>query len=221
MEYEKVDYSKYYVKNRVLSERELGGEQSNIEYVGKPKRIQKGHKSKEKKPIKHRFGNTLFTIAIMLIMFGIVILIADTVRGGYIITSLETVIRGDSEIEKSYYAVETRTFENMDSARVYSNEIRAKGGAGYVVFDNGYRVLVEVYSNSTDAEEIAKRMRLDGENAKVYKFDIRRIDFLKFPEKTRNIIKSTLAYNGIILTKLQEICVDLAKENKDENSAKM
>lgn len=241
MKYNKVDYSSYYLKNiksfgkfdnvkdsgesyEDLKEKDEkypqddSGEYSP-EYIGRDKKKYRMKDNGKKVKKKSSSRKTLIVIVTILLCFAVTILVADSLTGGYVLEEIQTILAGKSSIIKTYYGVECGTFNDLESARLYANGLRAKGGAGYVMKDEFYRVFVEIYSSEEEAEQIAKSLKLSGEDAKVYKFNIKEFDYGKFPDSTRNVVKNVLKYNDRIYLELYTIGVELDKGNIDTNTA--
>lgn len=245
MKNSRIDYSSYYWKNYREDKYDDHGEDSprqknyyidnsdtenNVSEKGAvsdwtPEYTPKNNKSlkmKNGKRIKKKlpFRRTFIVVCVILLCFFVTILVADSLTGGYVLDELQTILTNESRINNVYYAVECRTFEDIDSARVYANTLRARGGAGYVVNDNGYRVLAEMYSSRSDAESVARSLKLDGEDARVYSVEIKDVDYSKFPSSTRNVVKNTLKYIDDVYMELYTIGLDLAEKRIDESMAK-
>ncbi|MCI8728779.1 MAG: SPOR domain-containing protein [Clostridia bacterium] len=212
-------YRRYYSDedNAATGERDVSDWTPEYAPKGKkPLRMKKGGRIKKKVPFKRTF----IVICAILLCFFVTILVADSLTGGYVLDELQTILTNESRVNNVYYAVECRTFQDIDSARVYANTLRARGGAGYVVNDNGYRVLAEMYSSKSDAESIARSLKLDGEDARVYSVEIKDVDYSKFPSSTRNVVKNTLKYIDDVYMELYTIGLDLANKRIDESMAK-
>ncbi len=119
-----------------------------------------------------------------------------------------------------YYAVEIATFNDVDSARITSEEIRASGGSGYVVHDDLYRVIAEVYSSEKDAESVSTNLNLVGYVTNIYLFKIEDIEYRLLPTSVRNATKNVLKYQDIMYKSLFNTAVSLEKQEIDYTSAR-
>lgn len=162
-----------------------------------------------------------FAIVVLVVVFAFTacFLVADALSSGYFIDSVMTKIFGGNVIT-NYYAVEIATFSDVDSARITSEEIRASGGSGYVVNDELYRVIAEVYSSEKDAESISTNLNLAGYVTNIYVFKIEDINYQLFPISVRNVTKKVLGYQSIIYKSLFETAVSLEKQEIDYTSAR-
>ena len=116
--------------------------------------------------------------------------------------------------------MEIATFNDVDSARITSEEIRASGGSGYVVHDDLYRVIAEVYSSEKDAESVSTNLNLAGYVTNIYLFKIEDIEYRLLPTSVRNATKNVLKYQDIMYKSLFNTAVSLEKQEIDYTSAR-
>ncbi len=177
----------------------------------------RGNKKNKPKRSKGR----KFAIVVFVIIFAFVscFLIADVLSSGYLIDSVvNKIFKGD--VTAYYYAVEIATFSDVDSARITSEEIRASGGSGYVVHDDLYRVIAEVYQSEKDAESVSTNLNLAGYVTNIYLFKIEDIDYHLLPTSVRNATKNVLKYQDIMYKSLYATAVSLEKQEIDYTSAR-
>lgn len=176
---------------------------------------------KTKRPKNYKIRRN-FTLVVMTLIVGFIacLLIADAVSGGYII---ESAIKGifNSNTGTSYYAVEIASFNDVDSARITSEEIRASGGSGYVVHDQVYRVIAEVYSEEKQAESVSAKLNLAGYVTSVYQIKIGEINYSLFPISTRNITKAVMKYQEKMYQTLYEVAQKLENGEIDFATARV
>ena len=177
----------------------------------------RGNKKNKPKRSKGR----KFAIVVFVIIFAFVscFLIADVLSSGYLIDSVvNKIFKGD--VTAFYYAFEIATFCDVDSARITSEEIRASGGSGYVVHDDLYRVIAEVYQSEKDAESVSTNLNLAGYVTNIYLFKIEDIDYHLLPTSVRNATKNVLKYQDIMYKSLYATAVSLEKQEIDYTSAR-
>lgn len=177
----------------------------------------RGNKKNKPKRSKGR----KFAIVVFVIIFAFVscFLIADVLSSGYLIDSVvNKIFKGD--VTAYYYAVEIATFSDVDSARITSEEIRASGGSGYVVHDDLYRVIAEVYQSEKDAKSVSTNLNLAGYVTNIYLFKIEDIDYHLLPTSVRNATKNVLKYQDIMYKSLYATAVSLEKQEIDYTSAR-
>lgn len=177
--------------------------------------------AKSNKTKRKRSKGRKAAIVSLCIIFALLscFLIADIMSNGYFLNSLVSkVFKGD--VTAYYYAVEVATFNDETSARITSEEIRASGGSGYVVHDELYRVIAEVYKSEKDAENIATNLNLAGYVTNIYLFKIGEIDYSLLPMAVRNSTKNVLKYQDIMYQTLYQTAISLEKQQIDYTSAR-
>lgn len=175
-------------------------------------------KGRKKRP---RSKKRKFAIVVLVVIFAFIscFLLADVLSSGYLIDSVvKKLFHGD--VSAYYYGVEIATFSDVDSARVTSEEIRASGGSGYVVRDELYRVIAEVYTSEKDAESVSTNLNLAGYVTNIYVFKMEEINYNLFPTSVRNPTKSVMKYQEIMYKSLFDTAVKLEKQEIDYTSAR-
>ncbi len=202
-----------HIKNAVLQAEKERLENSECDKCTSTK---KRGKNKPKRSKSRKFAIVLFVIVFAFVSC---FLIADVLSSGYLIDSVVNKIF-KNDITAYYYAVEIATFSDVDSARITSEEIRASGGSGYVVHDDLYRVIAEVYSTEKDAESVSTNLNLAGYVTNIYVFKIEDIDYHLLPTSVRNATKNVLKYQDIMYKSLYATAVSLEKQEIDYTSAR-
>lgn len=176
----------------------------------KPKR------RKKRNPVRFR-ALTLVIITILL-CFGVTLLVSDALSGGYMLDSAQAFLLGKSK-NRDYFAVEMASFTDLQTAKVYSKDLRLKGGGGYVINDELYRVIADVYPNRKDADTVSARLNMAGYLSTVYVISMSEIDYGLLPSSTRNITKKTIQYSDNLYKKIYSMTTRMDKEELDENGA--
>ncbi len=205
-------------KNKHIKKAVLQAEKERLENseCDKCTSTKKRGKNKPKRSKSRKFAIVLFVIVFAFVSC---FLIADVLSSGYLIDSVVNKIF-KNDITAYYYAVEIATFSDVDSARITSEEIRASGGSGYVVHDDLYRVIAEVYSTEKDAESVSTNLNLAGYVTNIYVFKIEDIDYHLLPASVRNATKNVLKYQDIMYKSLYATAVSLEKQEIDYTSAR-
>lgn len=206
---------------KALLQAELEAEREKQESCDKCEAGTYKRKKNKGKAKPKRSKSRKFAIVLMVIVFAFVscFLLADVLSNGYLIESVVNKIF-HNDVVASYYAVEIATFSDVDSARITSEEIRASGGSGYVVHDELYRVIAEVYKSEKDAESVSTNLNLAGYVTNIYVFSIEEIDYHLLPTSVRNATKNVLKYQDIMYQSLFETAVSLEKQEIDYTSAR-
>ena len=205
-------------KNKHIKKAVLQAEKERLENseCDKCTSTKKRGKNKPKRSKSRKFAIVLFVIVFAFVSC---FLIADVLSSGYLIDSVVNKIF-KNDITAYYYAVEIATFSDVESARITSEEIRASGGSGYVVHDDLYRVIAEVYSTEKDAESVSTNLNLAGYVTNIYVFKIEDIDYHLLPTSVRNATKNVLKYQDIMYKSLYATAVSLEKQEIDYTSAR-
>lgn len=177
-------------------------------------------RAKDKKPKTNPYRKRGLAIVILTIIIcaSITLLIADAVSDGYILDEIKSVFTSSNEL--TYYAVETGSYTDKQTARVFAMQISAMGGSGYVVDDNGvYRVLAEVYPDKKSADIVAARLMTDGYDGKIYCFAMPKVSYESFPQSIRNNTKRTLKYVELCYNTLYSTSTKLAEKKIDKSGA--
>ena len=178
------------------------------------KKVNKHKKPKNKK--RHKFAIVFISI---LLCCSFILLIADSFTDGYILDTASKILFNKSATTKTYYAVEIASFTDFNSAKICSNEVRDMNGAGYVVNDELFRVIADVYDVKKDAMSVSSKLNISGYLTKIYVFEILAPDYSKLPMATRNVSKKILGYYDELYVKLHKLIIDLEKHNIDTATA--
>lgn len=165
---------------------------------------------------RRRFG---LAVALVLICFTLTILVADLLSNGYVTNKVSGVFKGKGN-ETTYYAVELASFTDMNSARVLSSEVRDSGAGGYVINDELYRVIAEVYPTKNDALSVSAKLNLNGYVTGIYTIRIGEVDYSLFPLSTRNITKDVMGYADKLYKEFYQLALDMDNGKTDFSGAK-
>lgn len=183
------------------------------------KNCKKDNKKSSQKRKRSKPKNFLLVVMVVIMAFVSCLLIADAFTNGYILdTAIKKMFKTDTS--KEYYAVEIASFSDVDSARITSEEIRASGGSGYVLFDKVYRVIAEVYSEIKQAESVSAKLNLAGYVTSVYTIKIEEVNYSLFPMSTRNLTKDVLGYQKIMYDTLYSVGQRLENNEIDFQGAR-
>jgi hypothetical protein len=69
----------------------------------------------------------------------------------------------------SMYAIQMGAFTDGSNAEVFAQELRAKGGAGYVLNDGFHRVLAIGFQTEEDARQVKEELKASGTESHVYR----------------------------------------------------
>jgi hypothetical protein len=69
----------------------------------------------------------------------------------------------------SIYTIQMGAFTDENNAKGFSEDLKSKGGAGYVHFDGYYRVLAVGFQSEEDAVKVRDELKADGIESNIYK----------------------------------------------------
>ncbi|HHY83551.1 MAG TPA: SPOR domain-containing protein [Clostridiales bacterium] len=67
------------------------------------------------------------------------------------------------------YAIQMNAFSDKSNAEAFAQELKSKGGAGYILDDGFYRVIAIGFKNEQDAKQVREELKADGIESHVYK----------------------------------------------------
>jgi len=69
----------------------------------------------------------------------------------------------------SLYTIQMGAFTDEENAKEFSNNLKSKGGAGYIHFDGFYRVLAVGFQSEEDAKKVKDNLKSDSIESNIYK----------------------------------------------------
>ena len=124
-----------------------------------------------------------------------------------------------TEHNNTFYFLEISRYLNYADASKLSNEIQAKGGAGYVYFDGQYRVFASLYLNKTDAEKVCENLKLDYSTAKVFEYEYKRnLNLNNLSTAQKKSAKNLIEHGNETLNQIYENIVAFDKAEINQNN---
>jgi len=68
-----------------------------------------------------------------------------------------------------YFAIQIGAFNGIDNAKLLAQEIKRRGGAGYIIEDNYFRVIAMAYATEKDAELVKNQLKEQQVESQIYK----------------------------------------------------
>jgi len=68
-----------------------------------------------------------------------------------------------------YYAIQVGAFNGIENAKILAQDIKQKGGAGYIIEDEYYRVIAMAYASETDCLSVKEQLKDQGVESQIYK----------------------------------------------------
>lgn len=95
----------------------------------------------------------------------------------------------------SVFAMQTGAFESEENANKEAKSISSRGGAGYVLHDESYRVIAFAYTNEKDANNVKDQLKTVSDiDASIYTINIPSIEF-KITSDEKNFKTINNAFN--------------------------
>ena len=165
------------------------------------KQNQEQPKAKRKKSVKRAFGIIICMILIVSCAF---LLYAEVFIDGGIKGFFSSLKTKDSR--EAYYYVFV-TAQDYDDAKAISDNLRLKGGAGYVYFDGEYKVILSLYD--TESEAISVSEKNASEYFETYSSEI----YKSFPLKVKSSAEKCVEAKRDLIKALAETSAALQKNS--------
>jgi len=69
----------------------------------------------------------------------------------------------------NYFLIQVGAFNGMDNAKLLARDIQEKGGAGYIIEDEYFRVMAMAFATENDAVVVKSQLKEQGVESQVYK----------------------------------------------------
>ncbi len=131
------------------------------------------------------------TVMITLLCFSLTLVAADLIGSDTGINAYTSLFLKKKNNSAVYYAVYATKSEDMSISYKNAAVIRQEGGAGYVMKTGGvYYVVLNVYSEETDAKKVAERKSNYGiSEIEILPFDIKKQPSLSAAENSKYLYK--------------------------------
>lgn len=124
----------------------------------------------------------VFNVAIIVSCVLLILLVS--VIFGYSFCSKSLIVTSTRQMSTSYYLVEVAKFDDYDSAQIKSQRTMEQGGAGFIFYDDGFRVFLSGYVSNDDAKKVAEK-----NGGEVYELKLASYDF---GQKSNQTFKNNL-----------------------------
>jgi len=166
------------------------------------------------------FFKKVSPINAILILCGVVLLGSVSVLFGYTLCNNGLIVASSKQSVSGYYLIEADCFEDYDKAVEYSAQIKAQGGAGFIRFDDGFRVFLAGYQSQNDAKEVINKVE-GFENKKIYTLSIDEFNFDNgFSQNINTIIRNNIITFKYSIESLNNALIGFDKGEKSEIDVK-
>ena len=153
---------------------------------------------------------TLAIIACVLLT----IVVGDFATGGTLLAGLSK--KESAMPTMSYYAVALKTCDNYSVARMYAEQQRLQGGAGYIIKDgDNYALVGDIYDDLARANEVVSA----NEGSRLINIEVKGVDFETLFNGSSQMLRSMGGYCSSIITQLDVIADDLTASKIDKLKA--
>lgn len=156
----------------------------------------------------------------ILILCGVVLLGSVSVLFGYTFCNNGLIIASSKQNVSDYYLIQADCFNDYDEAVNFSKQVQSRGGAGFIRFDDGFRVFVAGYQ--TEKEAVSVLNKIDGfSNKKVYALKVDEFNFDNgFSQNINAVFKNNIISFKYAIESLNEILIKFDKGEKSEIDVK-
>ncbi|MDE6471398.1 MAG: hypothetical protein K2L52_00010 [Clostridia bacterium] len=155
----------------------------------------------------------IMTLAIITCVL-LTVVVGDFATGGALLAGLSKQDQAMPMV--SYYAVALKTCDTYSVARMYAEQQRLMGGAGYIIKDGEQYALVgDIYDDLSDANAVVSA----NEGSKLINIEVKEVDFDSLFKGSSQLLRSMGGYCSSILTQLDVIADDLSASKIDKIKA--
>lgn len=156
----------------------------------------------------------LMTLSIITCVL-LTVVVGDFATGGALLAGI-TSRQNKAMPTVSYYAVALRTCDSYSVARMYAEQQRLMGGAGYILKDGEkYALIGDIYDGLDDANAVLK----DNEGSRIINIEVKEVDFDSLFKESSPLFRSMGGYCSGLLTQLDVIADDLTASKIDKTKA--
>lgn len=169
--------------------------------------------------IKSFFKKVSF-INTILILCAVILLSSVSVLFGYTLCNNGLIVASSKQSVSGYYLIEANCFEEYDEAVEYSVKQKSQGGAGFIRFDDGFRVFLAGYKTENEASNVISK--LEGyENKRIYNLAIDEFNFDNgFSQNINAVIRNNIISFKYAIESFNNILIDFDKGQKSEVDVK-
>ncbi len=157
----------------------------------------------------------LMTLAIVTCVL-LTVVIGDFATGGALLASIGK--RGDANSAPgvSYYGLVLKTCDSYSVARMYAEQQRLMGGAGYILKEEDKYVIVgDVYDDEGEAKAISEK----NQGSRIVKIQVKEVDFDSIFKGNSQLLRSMGGYYAAIVTQLSVVADELTGGQIDKLKA--
>ncbi|MDE6869439.1 MAG: hypothetical protein K2J75_01810 [Clostridia bacterium] len=156
----------------------------------------------------------LMTLAIITCVL-LTVVVGDFATGGALLAGI-SVKNNQAMPTVNYYAVVLKTCDTYSIARMYAEQQRLMGGAGYILKDGEkYALIGDIYDDLADANSVVN----NNEGSRLINIEVKEVDFDSLFKESSPLFRSMGGYCSGLLSQLDVIADDLTASKIDKTKA--
>lgn len=157
---------------------------------------------------------SIYNLIIIVSCVAVVLLVS--VIFGYSISNKSLVVASTHQMSSNYYCVEVGKYNEYESAQQTASQTMEQGGAGFIFYDDGFRVFASAYLTQQDAQKVAEK-----NNASVYELKLNSYNFSpNFSQNSNQIFKNNILCFKNCIETLNNLLLDYEEGRLDEVAVK-
>lgn len=156
----------------------------------------------------------------ILILCVIVLIGSVSILFGYTLCNKGLLVASAKQNVGTYYLIEADRFTDYNEAVSFSKKVQAQGGAGYIRFDDDFRVFLAGYKSKSDATQVCEK--IEGyDNKKIYTLNIDAFDFDNgFSNNINAVLKNNVISFKYSIENINNTLIDFDRGKKNETDVK-
>lgn len=164
---------------------------------------------------ENRRKGLIMTLAIVTCLL-IAFVVGDFASNGALIASITSLYKTQEVKSQEYYALVLKSCDSYQQARIYSDQMRLQGGAGYIVKNgDNYMILADIYDDLQEANNVVEK----NSGSSLVSYGISNVDYAKSLKGGDELLISMGGYTSSITQQLSTIGESLAKLEIDKSGA--
>lgn len=144
------------------------------------------------------------------------VVIGDFATNGALLAKVSSLYREQATPKSGFFAIVLKSADSYSNARIYADQIRLVGGAGYIVKSGEkYLIVGDIYDDLNEANAVVEK----NEGSQLISYEIEEIDFEKIFADNSPLMQSMGGYSVAIVNQLAKIGESLSAQQIDKQAA--
>lgn len=176
-----------------------------------------------KQGTRKRGKKSFFAFLFILLTLAVVVFFSISFSSFLTVSKVVNINTNYIVTEKYLYAISLGSFEKIDDAQTFSDDIKKQGAGGVIFYNENYKVLSSIYPKQSDAKSVQENLKKSGTESEVIKIKMDALNFkVELSSKSQKVLGECLnlfynsykcLYDTSILLDKQEIDTIKTKEN--------